>query len=176
MKYVFVFTIISLISKIISDGTAFICDKTKLNGFKAGDNATICIHMLPRQYRIAFKTKVDAYEVLTVNGAYLFADRDQSVNSTFLFQFANFSTPYASSYLTKGDNTYTPIFNLVIKLDKGNIAGLAWDNDCFTCGFTDGCKVFNNITSRLNASEVYTEQVSIVKYISIIYRHVLKKL
>jgi len=55
------------------------------------------------------------------------------------------------------------MFNIVIKLDKGIISGISWDNDCWDCSFDTGCVSFDDLYSIYNKSELYTEKVSSFK-------------
>ncbi len=163
-----VLVMITIINILINDiasqtsSSTFICDNTKEQGYKIGDEAIICIHILPSKYRIGIKTKVDDYQMVTVSGSYLFADKDPALTSSFIFQFQNATSPYESTFLTKPGYDYTPLFNVVIKLNNGVVSGISWDNDCWDCGFgTSGykCKAFNHLGIS-NSTLNYTENVS----------------
>lgn len=143
------------------DKTSLHCDESKITGFKTGENVYVCVHILPRELRMAFNVTVDNYEVLSISGGYIFAEKDTTnLEQTYVFQFANTSTPYPSVYYNKGKKQVTPLFNVVIKLDKGNITDVVWDNDCWDCAFQGGCQTFENIISFRNSSETYSENVS----------------
>ena len=47
-----------------------------------------------------------------------------------------------------------PLMNLVIKLDNGNVTGISWDNDCFTCSNTPNC--YNKTAVLVNKTDIYT--------------------
>lgn len=144
-----------------TDVTSLHCDNTKLSDFKVGDHVFVCVHLVPREYRMAFNVTVDNYEVLSVNGAFIFVDKDTQLYDDFIFQFGNITTPYRSRYYFKGaTKELSTLFNVVIKLDKGKIVDVVWDNDCWSCGFDGGCKTWDNIKSLRNSSEFYSENVS----------------
>ena len=150
------------------DKTSLHCDESKLTGFKTGENVFVCVHILPREYRMAFNVTVDNYEVLSISGGYIFANKDTTnLEQKYVFQFANTSTPYPSVYYNKDKKQVTPLFNVVVKLDKGNITDVVWDNDCWDCAFQGGCQTYENIISFRNSSETYSENVRLNKYNSI---------
>lgn len=143
------------------DVTSLHCDESKLKDFKTGDHVYVCIHILPRELRMAFNVTVDNYEVLSISGGFIFSDKDTTnAEQSYVFQFGNVSTPYPSLYYSKAKKEIAPLFNVVIKLDKGNITDVVWDNDCWDCSFTGGCQTYDNIISFRNKSEVYSENVS----------------
>lgn len=147
------------------DVTSLHCDNSKLSGFKVGDHVFVCVHLVPREYRMAFNVTIDNYEVLSINGAYIFVEKDTQLNDDFIFQFGNVTTPYRSKYFYKGNpKELSTLFNVVIKLDKGNIVDVVWDNDCWSCGFDGGCKTWEKIVSLRNSSEFYSENVSFIKF------------
>eukprot|EP00340_Litonotus_pictus_P006856 CAMPEP_0170515314 /NCGR_PEP_ID=MMETSP0209-20121228/1756_1 /TAXON_ID=665100 ORGANISM="Litonotus pictus, Strain P1" /NCGR_SAMPLE_ID=MMETSP0209 /ASSEMBLY_ACC=CAM_ASM_000301 /LENGTH=197 /DNA_ID=CAMNT_0010799737 /DNA_START=315 /DNA_END=908 /DNA_ORIENTATION=+ len=107
---------------------------------------------------MAFNITVDEYEVLTIEGGYIFAKTDTSEkNPKFVFQFGNATTAYESEYYDTNTQKSTSLFNVVIKMHKGTIEDITWDNDCWDCGFSDNCVTYENIPSRRNASELYEE-------------------
>lgn len=142
----------------VSEGS-YHCDDSKLTGFKRGDWVFVCVHILPRQLRMAFNISVDTYEMLSITGGYIFAASDSMVKPSFLFQFGNISTAYSSMFLNKENKQVTTLFNVVIKLDKGKIADVVWDNDCWDCALSSSCQLYNKIPSLRNKSEVYSENV-----------------
>jgi len=149
-------------SSNISIADTFLCNSSKLENFTIGDEAIICIHFYPFNSRIAFKTKVDQYEMLTITGGYLFSVKSQK-DMNFIAQIGNYSTPHPSLYYNITNNSYSQLFNFVIKLDKGKIIGVNWDNDCWDCGFDitgTNCVNSINLINIYNSSEYYSENVS----------------
>ena len=149
------------------DTSAYKCND-KITGFKIGDNMFLCVHFEERKYRIAFNVTVDNYEVLTISGAFLFVDKDNRAYQNFVFQAGNYTTPYPSRYYNKQEKNYIPLFNIVIKMNGGNITGVDWDNSCWSCGFEESCKTYENIKSLIYKDEFYNESVRIVNFIYII--------
>jgi hypothetical protein len=135
------------------------CNEQKEEGFKIGEYVDLCVHMLPRQQRIAFNVSVDNYEVLSITGGYIFAEKDTLSKQSFMFQFANITTEYPSTYLNKKTKRVSTLFNVVIKLDKGKIADVIWDNECWDCFYEDSCVLTENIMSFKNVSELFDESV-----------------
>lgn len=158
-------------SSNISIADSYKCNNSKLENLTIGEEVVVCIHFYPLNSRIAFKTKVDQYEMLTITGGYLFSDKSKR-DISFIAQFGNYSTPYPSLYFHKGNNSYSQLFNIVIKIDKGKINGVDWDNDCWDCGFDvsgNKCIQTNNLLNIYNSSEYYSENVSILLYYYIIF-------
>ena len=137
------------------------CNELKKDGFKIGEHVDLCVHMLPRQQRIAFNVSVDNYEILSITGGYIFAEKDTLNKQSFMFQFANVTTEYPSLYLNKKKDRVSTLFNVVIKLDKGKIADVIWDNECWDCFYEDSCILTENIQSFKNVSELFDESVSL---------------
>lgn len=153
------------------DKTSLHCDESKLSDFKIGDNVFVCIHLLPRELRMAFNVTVDSYEVLTVTGGYIFSFKDSEAgnkNQSYAFQFGNVSTAFSSLYYSEEIKQVAALFNVVIKLDDGKISDVVWDNDCWGCALSTGCTKFNDIFSMRNASEFYNENVRKYQLILII--------
>src|SRR4051794_25054836 len=97
---------------------------------------------------MAYQVTVDEYSVLSIGGAYVFVQEDNThaAKQSFMFQFARMYTQWPSLYFTKLDGgSVFPLFNVVIKLDKGKVTEVVWDNDCFSC---------------LTSPTCYSEQVS----------------
>jgi hypothetical protein len=49
-------------------------------------------------------------------------------------------------YYNKAQQFIIPVFNVVIKVDKGNITDVVWDNDCYACLTSDQCFTNNDVT------------------------------
>lgn len=146
-------------NRVSLDTSVYQCnnDKTKFN---IGDNIFLCVHFDERKYRIAFNVTVDNYEVLTISGAFVFVDKDNSAYQNFVFQAGDIITPYASRYYNKQEKNYVPLFNVVVKMNQGNITGVEWDNSCWSCSFEESCKNFDNLKSLIYENEYYSESVS----------------
>lgn len=144
------------------DITSLHCDDSKLSDFKKGEQVYLCVHILPKEYRMAFNVTVDEYEVLSITGGYIFSYKDTIQEQSYVMQLGNVTTPYKAIYFDKANSKVTTLFNLVIKLDKGKISDVVWDNDCWDCSFSNGCVDYNDITSLRNSSEVYSESVSVI--------------
>lgn len=139
-----------------NSASSLFCDK-KFEKIKIGDHVIVCVHILPREYRIAFNVTVDNYEVLTITGAYILVEKDSLQKQGFAFQFGNATVDYASRYLSKATkNELFTMFNVVIKLDKGVIKEVVWDNDCWSCGF-GGCLEYS-VTSLKVQNEIFKEK------------------
>ena len=141
------------------DKTFYHCDESRTSGYKIGEPVFFCIHFVPRNYRIAFNITVDNYEVLTVSGAYIYSQTDTVNKQEIIAQFSNVTVPYPAVYMEKAAKEVTLLFNVVIKLNKGNIEDVVWDNECWSCGFTEGCKEHKDIISLRNATELFSESV-----------------
>ena len=50
------------------------------------------------------------------------------------------------------------MFNVVIKVDGGNITDIVWDNDCFNCLTSDTCYSNSNVTFLNDTSIIATDK------------------
>jgi hypothetical protein len=121
--------------------------------------------------RIAFPVTIDEYSMLTITGDYYLADKSKYNQLSFLAQIGKNVTAinsvfiqFIKLYYTK-DKFIVPLFNLVVKLNKGNISDIVWVNDCYTCLNTDQCNKVSNISSIFSNKTVnqtyYTDNVYI---------------
>ena len=49
-------------------------------------------------------------------------------------------------YYDKVNKFIIPVFNIVIKVNKGNITDVVWDNDCYSCLTSDKCYSNDQVT------------------------------
>lgn len=136
IAYTFIRSVVSQAAGESSSQPAsnFICDSSKTNQFKIGEKVSLCLHLLPRKMKVRFDVIVDTYEMLTVSGIYHYVSRDSLQEYGFLFQLGNTFTPHESTYFNSAKSVIT-LKNIVIRMNKGELLGISWDNDCWDCEF-----------------------------------------
>lgn len=134
-----------------------------------GESATLCIHFPERNIRMAYKIEVDQYSVITIGGGFQLAVKmaekleEENKAITLLAQIGNNVTSFPSViflfnckiqiYYKKKDNLIFPLFNLVIKVNKGKITDIVWDNQCYACEVNGACWR-DNVTSIINNTDI----------------------
>lgn len=145
------------------------CDPDKKGKYQIGESVYLCLHLLPKKQRMAFQVTVDAYEILTVSGIYLYSKKDTTIpKSGFVVQLGDSLTPYESSYYNQTAKTVFSMMNIVIKMSLGEITGIAWDNYCWDCAFNlTQCITTSDILGFKNSTEIYSEMVCSILFIII---------
>jgi len=109
---------------------------------KIGDNTTLCIHFKEIGIRMAFSIEVDKFSLFNIAGGYYLSEQFTNSkqikninNITLIAQIFEFKTNFPSIFYHKKDNeiNYFPLLNIVIKVEKGNIYDIVWDNNCYSC-------------------------------------------
>ena len=126
-----------------------------------GNEIILCIHIPELRKKVPFKIKVDEYSLLTINQGFSFFS--EKLNEThFIAQIGNITSSYPSVknffilfhfqlYLNKTeDNLIVPIFNIVIKINKGYITEIFWDHQCYGC---DNSKCLSITSNYINSNE-----------------------
>ena len=109
-----------------------------------GKEIILCIHIPELEQKIPFKIKVDEYSLLTINQGYSLAFNYQEKKPIhFIAQIGNITSTYPSvkkifyfilfQLYFKKDEIVVPIFNIVIKINKGYITEIFWDHQCYGC-------------------------------------------
>ena len=106
---------------------------------KIGDNTTICIHFKEIGIRMAFTIEVDKFSLFNIAGGYYLSDQFSNKNNindiSLIAQIFENTISYPSIIYHKNENekNYFPLLNIVIKVEKGNIYDIVWDNNCYSC-------------------------------------------
>lgn len=111
--------------------------------FTKGDVSYFCLHFMPYMVKIGFVVRIDEYSGVEVPDIFeLFEKKAPEVTNVFgqLDTYPLYSPP--SVYMMKSAKQLAPVMHLVINLDNGSLKGFRWENACYGCNKTDGCKEF----------------------------------
>ncbi len=89
---------------------------------------TVCIHFMERSYRMAYEVTIDEYTVLSIGGGFKLVNDDSLDNYNFLFQAGKSITPFPTFFYDRTKTLVAPVFNVVIKVNEGNITDVLWYN------------------------------------------------
>ena len=130
-----------IIFQIISNNEEFefICNGIQNEKLKIGENTTICIHFKEIGIRMAFSIEVDKFSLFNIAGGYYLSEqynKNKEANITLIAQIFENKTPFPSIFYhinEKNEKIYFPLINIVIKVEKGMIYDIVWDNNCYGC-------------------------------------------
>lgn len=154
--FLFVIAFISLIS---INCNSFVCENIPAGSVEIGKELTFCLHFFPLYQKIAFKVKVDDYAILTVTGGYMLVSASSFQTTSFIAQLGEVTSMFPTTYYDRTNNYVIPLFNIVIKVDKGVITEIFWDNGCFDCNADDTCKSHQE-TKLDDLNITFTEEVN----------------
>ena len=124
----------------------FYCGGEQTEKLKIGDNTTLCIHFNKIGIRMDFSIEVDKFSLFNIAGGYLLSERyiekynqkylNKQTNVSLTAQIFNNLTTYPALFYHKSNNDtefYFPLLSIVIKVEKGEIYDIVWDNNCYSC-------------------------------------------
>lgn len=107
---------------------------------KIGDNTTICIHFKEIGIRMAFSIEVDKFSLFNIAGGYYLSEqfsKNKTISDiTLIAQIFENTTTFPAVFYSKNEkneNIFFPLINIVIKVEKGYIYDIVWDNNCYSC-------------------------------------------
>jgi hypothetical protein len=157
----FMFLIPQILSDILDDYKCDVGDKDK--NLKIGDTTTLCIHFKEIKVRMAFPIEVDKFSLFNIAGGYLLSDKyinkqieindNNETNVTLLAQIGDSITSFPANFYyyddESGEKLFFPLLNIVIKVDKGKIYDIVWDNNCYSCK-KEKCMSYSSINIKDN--------------------------
>ena len=123
----------------------FYCGGEQTEKLKIGDNTTLCIHFNKIGIRMDFSIEVDKFSLFNIAGGYLLSERyiekynqkhnDKQTNVSLTAQIFNNITTFPALFYHKNNDTefFFPLLSIVIKVEKGEIYDIVWDNNCYSC-------------------------------------------
>ena len=75
---------------------------------------------------MAYEVTVDEYSVISIAGAYKYVAEDTIPQVNFIFQVAKNNTLFPTLYYDKSKQKLSPVFNVVIKVEMGQIKDVIW--------------------------------------------------
>ena len=145
----------------ISCDNQFSCDSAqpKNSKLKIGDTTTLCIFFKETETKIKFDIEVDKFSLFNVAGGFLLSKgiiekSTKLSNITMLASIFAKTTEYPSNFYYKDNEQeiYYPLINIVIKVEKGIIYDIVWDNNCYGCKKSE-CEEYES-TSYFNESKI----------------------
>jgi hypothetical protein len=157
----FMFLIPQILSDILDDYKCDVGDKDK--NLKIGDTTTLCIHFKEIKVRMAFQIEVDKFSLFNIAGGYLLSDKyidkqieindNNETNVTLLAQIGDSITAFPANFYyydnESGEKLFFPLLNIVIKVDKGKIYDIVWDNNCYSCE-KEKCMSYTSVNIKNN--------------------------
>ena len=157
----FMFLIPQILSDILDDYKCDVGDKDK--NLKIGDTTTLCIHFKEIKVRMAFPIEVDKFSLFNIAGGYLLSDKyinnqieindNNETNVTLLAQIGDSITSFPANFYYYDEESeekiFFPLLNIVIKVDKGKIYDIVWDNNCYSCK-KEKCMSYTSINIKNN--------------------------
>ena len=75
---------------------------------------------------MAYEVTVDEYSVISISGAYKYVAEDTIPKVNFLFQVGKNTTVIPTLYYDKSKKKLSPVFNVVIKVEMGQVKDVIW--------------------------------------------------
>ena len=160
---IFIFFVLVLSFINVLSSSDFLCQgsQSEDNKLKIGDNTTICIHFKETNTKMEFNIEVDKFSLFNIAGGFLLSKKiinksqndtqikNKFTNMTILAQIFDKITEFPSNFYYNDNSTkefYYPLINIVIKVEKGIIYDIVWDNNCYGCknnnNENNGCESF----------------------------------
>ena len=162
----FMFLIPQIFSDILDD---YKCDDGNKNKkLKIGDSTTLCIHFKEIKVRMAFQIEVDKFSLFNIAGGYLLSEKyinkqieindNNETNVTLLAQIGDSITSFPANFYYYDEESeekiFFPLLNIVIKVDKGKIYDIVWDNNCYSCK-KEKCMSYTSINIKNNHTNTF---------------------